>query len=137
MGRCDHGRLGSLCELFARAAATHSRAAGRRHRGERLAAYYALGATAWATISSAAAGTPGSRPGPRLVAAAVASVGGKIGELSMRETSAQSLEGGIALVGGETALGGGSGRRAGDRQRPAGHNVLKLQRNPARRWPWT
>lgn len=100
--------------------------------GVSVTAYYALGATTWATISSAAAGTPGSRPGPRarLVAAAVASVGGKIGELSMRETSAQSLEGGIAWS--EAKLLSVVGLAGGlvTASDLLAHNVLKLQRNP-------
>ena len=44
--------------------------------GVSVTAYYALGAaTTWATISSAAAGTPGSRPGPRARLVAAAGIG--------------------------------------------------------------
>jgi uncharacterized membrane protein len=66
--------------------------------GVSATAYYALGVTTWATVSSAAAGTPGSRPGPtaRLVAAGTTSVGGKVAELALRPNSQESLQGGIA-----------------------------------------
>jgi uncharacterized membrane protein len=66
--------------------------------GVSATAYYALGATTWATVSSAAAGLPGSRPGPRarMVAATVTSVGGKAAELALRDASQEGLAGGIA-----------------------------------------
>ena len=66
--------------------------------GVSATAYYALGATTWATVSSIAAGTPGSRPGPtaRLVAAAVTAGGGKLGEVALRPSSGGSLVNGIA-----------------------------------------
>ncbi|HQR81124.1 MAG TPA: alpha/beta-hydrolase N-terminal domain-containing protein, partial [Actinomycetota bacterium] len=66
--------------------------------GVSVAAYYALGTTAWATVSSAAAGTPGHRPGPtaRLVAATVAGAGGKLGEVAVRPRSGDNLATGIA-----------------------------------------
>lgn len=60
----------------------------------------------------------------------MASVGGKIGELSMRETSAQSLEGGIAWS--EAKLLSVVGLAGGlvTASDLLAHNVLKLQRNP-------
>jgi uncharacterized membrane protein len=95
-------------------------------------AYYALGATTWATVSSIAAGTPGSRPGPtaRLVAAAATAGGGKLGEVALRPRSGDSLVNGIAwselkllsvvgLAGGLVTV-----------SDLIAHDVLKLQRTP-------
>lgn len=66
--------------------------------GVSATAYFALGTTTWATVSSAAAGTPGHRPGPRarLVAAAVTALGGKVGEQALRPHSGDGLANGIA-----------------------------------------
>lgn len=66
--------------------------------GVSVAAYYALGTTTWATVSSAAAGTPGSRPGPtaRLVAATIAGGGGKFGEVALRPRNGDNLATGFA-----------------------------------------
>ena len=66
--------------------------------GVSATAYYALGTTTWATVSSAAAGVPGHSPGPtaKLVAAAVTAVGGKYGEVTLRPRSGDTLISGIA-----------------------------------------
>jgi len=66
--------------------------------GVSATAYYALGTTTWATVSSISAGLPGSRPGPRarLVAATVSAAGGKAGEVALRPRSGDSLVAGIA-----------------------------------------
>ena len=66
--------------------------------GVSATAYYALGTTTWATVSSVASGLPGNRPGPRarLVAAGVTSVGGKLGEVATRSHSDDNLVSGIA-----------------------------------------
>ena len=65
--------------------------------GVSVTSYYALGTTTWATVSSVAAGLPGSRPGPRarLVAASSTAVGGKLSEMALRSSSGDSLARGI------------------------------------------
>ena len=103
--------VGSLCELFARVAATHpcSRPAltgGERHR------VYAWAPRPGRRSPSAAGPEPGSRsPTPRAPGGSRGMVGGKIGELSMRETSAPRARRWDRLVEAPTAFGGGSGRR--------------------------
>ena len=66
--------------------------------GVSASAYYALGTTTWATVSSVASGLPGNRPGPtaRLVAAGVTAGGGKLGEISLRPRSGDNLMTGVA-----------------------------------------
>lgn len=61
-------------------------------------AYYALGTTTWATVSSVAAGVPGQRPGvkARLVAAGVTAGGGKVAEQALLPSSGENLMAGIA-----------------------------------------
>ncbi|MEZ5184909.1 MAG: alpha/beta-hydrolase family protein [Candidatus Nanopelagicales bacterium] len=65
--------------------------------GVSVASYYALGTTTWATVSSVAAGTPGSRPGAKakLVAASTTAAGGKFAEVALRPRSGDSLIEGI------------------------------------------
>jgi uncharacterized membrane protein len=97
-------RAGIITATYA-AAASYSRGLLPRTAVQQAAvtgvcatAYYALGTTTWATVSSAAAGTPGSRPGPtaRLVAAGVSAAGGKAGEVALRPHSGDTLMTGIA-----------------------------------------
>ncbi len=66
--------------------------------GVSATAYYALGTTTWATVSSVAAGTPGQRPGlkARMVAATVTGVGGKVAEQALMPSSGENLLAGIA-----------------------------------------
>ena len=66
--------------------------------GVSASAYYALGTTTWATVSSVASGLPGNRPGPtaRLVAAGVTAGGGKLGEISLRPRGGDNLMTGVA-----------------------------------------
>jgi uncharacterized membrane protein len=66
--------------------------------GVSATAYYALGTTTWATVSSVAAGVPGQRPGikARLVAAGVTAAGGKLGERALLPSSGENLVLGIA-----------------------------------------
>ncbi len=66
--------------------------------GVSATAYYALGTTTWATVSSVAAGTPGHRPGvrARLVAAGVTAAGGKVAEQALLPSSGENLLAGIA-----------------------------------------
>jgi len=100
--------------------------------GVSATAYYALGTTSWATVSSAAAGTPGSRSGPtaRIVAATVTSAGGKLGEVLLRPRSGDNLVTGLAwsqlkllsvagLAGGLVSI-----------SDVLAHDLLKLRRTP-------
>lgn len=66
--------------------------------GVSATAYYALGTTTWATVSSVAAGVPGHRPGvkARLVAATTSALGGKLAEQALQPSSGENLIGGIA-----------------------------------------
>jgi uncharacterized membrane protein len=97
-----------------------------------VTAYYALGTTTWATVSSAAAGTPGSRPGPtaRLVASAVTAVGGKGGEVALRARSGDNLVSGMAWS--ELKLLSVAGLAGGlvTVSDLITHDVLKLPRSP-------
>ena len=100
--------------------------------GVSATAYYALGTTTWATVSSAAAGVPGHRPGPtaKLVAAAVTAVGGKYGEVTLRPRSGDTLISGIAWS--ELKLLSVAGLAGGlvTVSDLVAHDLLKLRRTP-------
>lgn len=100
--------------------------------GVSAAGYYALGTTTWATVSSAAAGTPGHRPGPtaRVVAAGVTAGGGKLGEMVLRPRSGENLVSGIAWS--ELKLLSVAGLAGGlvTASDLIAHDALKLRRTP-------
>lgn len=95
-------------------------------------AYYSLGATTWATVSSIAAGAPGSRSGPRarLAAAGVTAVGGKLGEVALRPHSGDNLLMGAAWS--EMKLLSVAGLAGGlvTVSDLVAHDLLKLPRSP-------
>ena len=100
--------------------------------GISASAYYSLGATTWATVSSIAAGAPGSRPGPaaRLTAAVVTAGGGKLGERALLPRSDDNLLMGLAWS--EMKLLSVAGLAGGlvTVSDLLAHDVLKLPRSP-------
>jgi uncharacterized membrane protein len=100
--------------------------------GVSATAYYALGTTTWATVSSVASGLPGNRPGPRarLVAAAVTAGGGKLGEVALRPRSGDNLVSGVAWS--ELKLLSVAGLAGGlvTISDLVAHDVLHLKRSP-------
>ena len=82
----------SVAPSFARGCSPQPHPAGRRG-GVNATAHYAIGATAWAGISSLVAGIPGHRAGPRalMAGAVVAGAGGFALERALRPRSGDNL----------------------------------------------